>query len=238
MRLVFGLIIASPLVALGACTADPPFPDETDGVITVSSKGFHLGDYESYITGTALEELCVQSESESNDPQPRAVDEPKCAEIDHGQDLKLLARIHQNLEERSITRLGDDKAEKADLLLLPGIVASDFWDLSETFCIDTKTSKGCIEPLTSDEVLAPVGSLVVILVDLNKSREKELKAVWMASIDQRWAAGSALGVPSSGGGAGGAGGSGPSSDDRIEVGAWLDGIDVAFAQSIGKEEEE
>jgi hypothetical protein len=210
---------------MGACSADPPFKDETDGVITIKGEPIALNDLERYVTSADLDELCVQSKSEPSDPSSLPSDEPACAVVDHSVDQDVIAQVRENLEEFGLDRLDPSELDDADLYMVAGIVTTDFWDLGKRFCVDNGVIEGCLDPLTDYSVLSPVGSLVLALVDLNESEGDDLKTVWAASIDQRWAAGSALGVTAEGG----AGGADSSSTGNLDP--WLAGVDQAFVQS-------
>ncbi len=209
-----------------ACSADPPFRDETDGVITVYSDEASYGDFDSYVMNVALEELCVQSQSKSSDPSSLEPDEPRCANIDHGADREVLARLRDNMNSLDLERFEPSQVDDSELYLVAGIVSVDYWDLGEPFCIDNGIVDGCVRPLTKQNVFAPVGSLVLVLLDLTASDDGQLEPIWAASIDRRWAAGSALGVA-----LGGAGGEGGSNSASFDLEPWLGGIDQAFGQS-------
>ena len=113
--------------------------------------------------------------------------------------------------------------EEADFVLIAGIVATSTWDLGAEFCLEDQSPAflaGCLRPLTDEDLQLPIGSLLLTLVDARKTTFEEgepLATAWMAGIDQRWHASTALGV------AGAAA--------QSELLPWLDGIDRALEQS-------
>lgn len=203
----------------GACSADPPTREETDGVITVQTDDYQGSRYATFALNDELDELCVQSDAE-----PTSADDAGCSRVFHDNDAEVLEHLAESMKDLGFEQLPTSEAKDADLYLIAGLVATDFWDLSEDFCIDNGSIEGCLESITQHEIFTPTGSLILVLVDQGASDDGALQAVWTASIDQRWAAGASFASS-----AGGAGGGGSSAD--IELEPWLLGIDQAFEQS-------
>lgn len=231
MRLHLGLVVACPLAVFWACSADPPLNNETDGVITIKASHVDYSDYSSFVTHVALDELCVQSSTLPADPSSHKPKDPVCADIDHSTDRKIIERIQKNMRGLDLDQVDVDQADDADLYVVAGIVSRDYWDLSKKFCIDNGVINGCISPLTDHHIYAPIGSLVLALVDLNASKGSDLKTVWAANIDMRWAGDGTLGVPTSGAGGAGGSGNGGESSYKVDLQPWLKGVDQAYKQS-------
>lgn len=216
---------------LWACGADPPANDETDGVITIKATNVAYGDYDSFVTQVALDELCVQSSTKPADPSSHTSTDPGCVAVDHASDTEVIQRIQKNMRALNLDQVDIKNADDADLYVVAGIVTRDFWDLSKKFCIDNGVIDGCLSPLTDHHIYAPIGSLVLALVDLKASEGSNLKTVWTASIDMRWAADGTLGAAMDSVGGAGAGGNGGETSYEVNLEPWLNGVDQAYKQS-------
>ncbi|HXS16020.1 MAG TPA: hypothetical protein VN764_02465, partial [Polyangiaceae bacterium] len=212
--LASGLFTVAALIMAGggACSADPPTRDETDGVITVETDTYNAPRYGTFVLNRELDELCTQSKSAPAD-EPAEDGEAECVEIDHSHDEAILDRLAKNMKALGLDQLSTADASDADLYLVAGGVTADFWNMSKDFCIDNGSLKGCLASITDQELMVPSGSLILALVDQTASNDGELEVVWAASIDQRVAAGRSL--AGSAGGAGGAAGA-------FDLDPWLD----------------
>lgn len=214
------------VLCLGACSADPPARNETDAVVSVRGE-VDYGSLERYLLVSALDELCLQSDTEASNPLGSgaggALGDDSCVDLDHDADAAILERIEANLEDLGYERLPMDAREEADFIVSVGIVAKSLWDLSERFCLDNELVDGCVRPLTQQALLVPRGSLIVHWLAPVAGEGGDYTSFFVASIDKRVASGVAIGLSSVG-----QGGQGGESDVLV---SWLLGVDQAHEQA-------
>ncbi len=199
---------------LVGCGAQPPGRGETDLVLTIADPTQDFSLKRTFFAIEQVVELCEQpngATSRPSDPSSQV-----CANLSHERDAALLAATKSGLVELGYQEV--KARDEADLVLALGLVARKFWDLGQTYCFDEDPLKGCVSRLTTQNIQIPAGSLIIQLFDQVNSNEDVWKLSWVAAVDQRFAAGTALGL-----------GGGSAEEDGDE--AWVAGIQKAFGQS-------
>lgn len=188
------MLIGAPLLALilaPACAADPLFVEETDIVATVHDEKANFSSFKTYSLPSVLPDLCFQPTS--GDPSADAyggaggggpIESEECYETDHNADEAILDALAENMESLGYERLDASESEEADVVLLAALIARGSWAMNRAYCYPSNFYRGCVEPLSDEEVFVRTGALLLQLIDVKKSSGEDLVTTWTAAIQQ------------------------------------------------------
>lgn len=185
-----------------------------------------FSEYRTYYMPQTIVDLCLQPTSGT--PTSAAIggaaggptiDPSNCDPTDRAADRAILDALERNLDALGYERVDEEDKADADLALLVGFVSRLSWSLDRPYCYPESYYGGCVSQSENPPYSVRPNTLILQLVDVNRSSDTELVSVWTAAIARAQEVTAELGQSMGGG---------PSeTKERI----WEAGIDQAFAQS-------
>lgn len=185
--------LLAPLVTLGVagCNYNELSVEETDTVLTIEDEGRDYTESRTYALTDEVIDLCELAGEGSTLPglggDSGGGNPSDCFEVSHALDDDILDAIEQNMKDRGFKKVASIN-DDPDLAIVVGIVARDNWYYAPGYYwCDPYYYYSCWYPPVNYVYNLPTSSILINMIDANKSNVSSVKSAWFAALSGLYA---------------------------------------------------
>ena len=181
------------LLVLGAtsCNYNELSVEETDTVLTIEDEGRDYTESRTYALTDKVVDLCELAGEDGYlsgiGGDGGGVNLGECFDVSHALDDDILDAIEQNMKDRGFKKVASIN-DDPDLAIVVGIVARYNWYYAPGYYwCDPYYYYSCWYPPVNYVYNLPTSSILINMIDANKSNTSKVKSAWFAALSGLYA---------------------------------------------------